>query len=108
LNSIIAFGFGRNMKLKSTLFSTIGMLCAMTAMAGSRWQGPGWYQVVEKAQPGHGSESVIYQPTAFASREECQATLPRDRLASGHDEHRLDTFYDFSCVELQGRPDWDR
>jgi hypothetical protein len=75
---------------------------------GSRWQGPGWYQVVEKAQPGHDSQSVIYRPTAFASREECQATLPVDRLASGHDEHRLDTYYDFSCVELQGRPDWDR
>ena len=96
------------MKLKSTLLFTMAMRGAMTAMAGSRWQGPGWYQVVEKAQPGHDSESVIYRPTVFASREECLATLPVDRLASGHDQHRLDTFYDFSCVELQGRPDWNR
>ncbi len=99
------------MKLKPTLLFTMGMLgamTAMTAMAGSRWQGPGWYQVVEKAQPGHDSQSVIYKPTPFASQAECRATLPVDRLASGHDEHRLDTFYDFSCVELQSRPDWDR
>ncbi len=96
------------MKRKSTLLFTIGMFGAMSAMAASRWQGPGWYQLVEKSQPGHDSESVIYKPTPFASQAECRATLPVDRLASGHEERRLDTFYDFSCVELQDRPDWDR
>jgi hypothetical protein len=96
------------MKLNSTLLFTMGMLGAMTAMAGSRWQGPGWYQVVEKSQPGFDSESVIYKPTPFSSQTECRATLPVDRLASGHEERRLDTFYDFSCVELESRPDWDR
>ena len=96
------------MKLKSTLLFATGMLVVATAMAGSRWQGPGWYQVVEKSQPGHDSERVIYKPTPFATQAECRATLPPERLASGHDERRLDTFYDFSCVELENRPDGDR
>lgn len=74
------------MNLKSTLLITAAMFSAATAVAAS----------------------AIYRPTPFASQPECQATLTPDRLASVHDEHRLDTYYDFSCVELLGKPDGDR
>lgn len=96
------------MTLRITLLAAVAMTVSLTAMAAGRWQGPGWYQVVEKAQPGHDADRAIFRPVPFQSRAECLATLPPDRLASGHDEHRLDTFYDFSCVELNADPDWSR
>ena len=92
-----------------TLILTIATILTLTgvAFAGSRWQGPGWYQIVEKLTPGIDSIRVIYIPQAFPSRDECLKTLLPDRHRSGLDEHSMDTYYDFSCVELPARPMWD-
>ena len=92
---------------------TLALLCAfsafaVTAEAASRWQGPGWYQVVEKIQPGREARKVILAPKTFTSRQDCQNTLQRDRVDSADDDHGLDVIYDFSCEELPSRPTWDR
>ena len=95
------------MKKSLVLFAAC-LTLTTTAFAATRWQGPGWYQVVEKMSPGRDSVRIIYLPRPFGSRDECQRSLLPDRNRSGLDEHGFDTYYDFSCQELPARPQWDR
>lgn len=92
---------------------TLALLCAVSALAvtaeaASRWQGPGWYQVVEKLQPGREARKVILVPKTFSNKAECQQTLQRDRVDGADDARDFDVVYDFSCEELPARPVWDR
>jgi hypothetical protein len=92
---------------------TLALVCAfscfvLTAQAAPRWQGPGWYQVVEKLQPGREGRKIILAPQTFANKAECQRTLQRDRVDGADDDHGFDVIFDFSCEELPVRPVWDR
>lgn len=94
--------------MKNALFAATCLLLVTTADAGSRWQGPGWYQVVEKLIPGMESRKIILTPKAFATLADCRQSLQMDRIDSSRDEHQLETVYDFSCEQLTVRPAWDR
>ncbi len=93
----------------ATLLLLTGALCLTTlAQARERWQGAGWYQVLEKTAPGRDSAKAIYSERPFATREACLRTLPFDFSEAGPDEHALESVFDFSCFELVAKPHWDR
>ena len=93
----------------ATLILVTGALCLTTlAQARERWQGAGWYLVLEKTAPGRDSAIAIYSQQPFVTREACLRTLPFDFSHSGPDEHALESVFDFSCFELAAKPHWDR
>ncbi|MBP6013758.1 MAG: hypothetical protein KBA31_16140 [Alphaproteobacteria bacterium] len=86
----------------------IAILAAAVAHAAGRWQGPGWYQVVEFRRTDMAAWKLIVKDTPFANEAECLKTLHPDYTDPGIDEEDSDTFKDYSCERLDARPTWDR
>lgn len=88
------------------LILSAALLIATAAHATPKWNGDGWYQVVDYVSEGRIKYRLIYAGP-YADEAACLRELHPDYTDPGVDDEDPDTLKDFSCVQLSTRPDWD-